>query len=318
MNKKNYIILLMLFTIITNTTGCSNSTNKVNNDWEELLNSNNNYRNSINMYIPIDSNKDVYTSDNIVLDYSNTSEGYFMIKYIGNTDNRIKILVEYPNNIVYNYDISRDLEYNTIPLTLGNGIYKINVYQQLIDNKYITIDSKVLDVKIDNEMGPFLYSNQYVNFDKNTLGISIAEKLYMETNTDIEFIDMVYDYVQSHLDYDIDKAKQIQDGKLVGYLPNINDIYTSGKGICFDYASMMVYMLRSQGIPTKLNIGYVNDVYHAWISVYTHEQGWIDNIIEFNGTKWSYIDPTFADTSTNYELKEYIGEGINYVEKYIY
>ena len=48
------------------------------------------------------------------------------------------------------------------------------------------------------------------------------------------------------------------------------------KGICFDYAALMTAMLRSQGIPTKLEIGYSGEVYHAWISTYIDEIGWVD------------------------------------------
>lgn len=42
-------------------------------------------------------------------------------------------------------------------------------------------------------------------------------------------------------------------------------------------------MLRSQRIPTRLEVGYMGDVYHAWISIYTKETGWVNGIIEFDG-----------------------------------
>ena len=44
-------------------------------------------------------------------------------------------------------------------------------------------------------------------------------------------------------------------------------------GICFDYAALMTGMLRSQGVPCKLVVGYAGTVYHAWISVWTAEHG---------------------------------------------
>ena len=59
------------------------------------------------------------------------------------------------------------------------------------------------------------------------------------------------------------------------------------KGICFDYAALMATMLRSQNIPAKMEIGYANmeegAVYHAWLSVYIKDIGWIDDLIEFDG-----------------------------------
>ena len=45
-------------------------------------------------------------------------------------------------------------------------------------------------------------------------------------------------------------------------------------------APLMAAMLRSQGIPTRLEIGYSKDAYHAWVSVYIEDIGWIDSIIE--------------------------------------
>lgn len=38
-------------------------------------------------------------------------------------------------------------------------------------------------------------------------------------------------------------------------------------------SAVMTAMLRSQRIPTRLEVGYMGDVYHAWISIYTKETG---------------------------------------------
>ena len=60
-------------------------------------------------------------------------------------------------------------------------------------------------------------------------------------------------------------------------------------------------------------------VYHAWLSVYTEETGWITGIVYFDGENWSLMDPTFADTAQSEEdFKEYIGDATNYVQKYVY
>ena len=78
-------------------------------------------------------------------------------------------------------------------------------------------------------------------------------------------------------------------------------------------------MLRSQRIPTRLEVGYAGEAYHAWISVYLEETGWVDNIIEFHGSSWSLMDPTFAaGTGNSSSLKQFIGDGTNYVVKYYY
>ena len=92
----------------------------------------------------------------------------------------------------------------------------------------------------------------------------------------------------------------------------------SKKGICFDYASLMAAMLRSQGIPTKLEVGYSGQAYHAWISVYLQETGWVDGIISFDGKDWTLMDPTLAAGNDRASVKKYIGDGSHYTVKYTY
>ena len=45
----------------------------------------------------------------------------------------------------------------------------------------------------------------------------------------------------------------------------------------------MTAMLRSQGIPSKLEVGYAGESLHAWINTYIDEIGWVDKIIRFDG-----------------------------------
>ena len=117
-----------------------------------------------------------------------------------------------------------------------------------------------------------------------------------------------------NITYDYNKANTVQSG----YVPNPDEILASGTGICLDYASVMTAMLRSQQIPTRLEVGYAGDAYHAWISTYVENQGWINGIIQFDGQNWSIMDPTFAANAGEKELKNFIGDGSNYVTKYIY
>lgn len=65
----------------------------------------------------------------------------------------------------------------------------------------------------------------------------------------------------------------------------------------------MTAMLRSQGIPTKLEIGYSGEAYHAWISTWIDEIGWVDNVIEFDGTSWTLMDPTLAANNSAKAVK---------------
>ena len=104
-----------------------------------------------------------------------------------------------------------------------------------------------------------------------------------------------------------------------GYLPVLDAVLEKKSGICFDYAALMTGMLRSQGIPCKLVVGYAGQAYHAWISVWSEETGWVEGIIYFNGSAWQRMDPTFASSGKqSASIMSYIGDGTNYSAKYFY
>lgn len=139
--------------------------------------------------------------------------------------------------------------------------------------------------------------------------VSTARDTVASAQSDLDAVADIYHYIIEHITYDEEKAASVKPG----YLPDIDSTLSSGKGICFDYASLTAAMLRSQGIPTRLEIGYSGEVYHAWISVYIEDKGWIDKIIEFSGDSWTRMDPTFASgNDNNKKILEYIGDGSNY------
>lgn len=108
-----------------------------------------------------------------------------------------------------------------------------------------------------------------------------------------------------------------------GYLPDVDTILKEKKGICFDYAAVMATMLRTQNIPTRMEIGYalIDDeaVYHAWISVYIQDVGWIDDLIQFDGKNWSMMDPTLiSDSNNSASMRDVVKNKNNYTTKYLY
>jgi transglutaminase/protease-like cytokinesis protein 3 len=91
----------------------------------------------------------------------------------------------------------------------------------------------------------------------------------------------------------------------------------TGKGICFDYASLAASMLRSQGIPTKIIFGYVapDNLYHAWNMFYTEESGWVTVSFEVSEDTWARIDLTFSAGGAS---DQFIGDGSHYTDVYSY
>lgn len=178
---------------------------------------------------------------------------------------------------------------------------------------YADILQQKITADIRDSFLPFLTPNAYVNFNENTVAVQKGQELAADCYSDIDVITKIFDFVTANIKYDDELAAHVEPG----YIPDVDRTLATKKGICFDYASLMTAMLRSQGIPTKLVFGHVGEVYHAWISCYTPETGWMENIIEFDGKEWKLIDPTFYANSDG-KRKSSVGDGTNYQQKFIY
>ena len=255
----------------------------------------------------------VYQNDFASIDASNTSQGYVMVKYNG-ANEKVKLQITCPDQSCYTYLISDRGAYDTFPLTAGNGSYALQVLENVAGDTYTGSLAQSINVSIEDEFLPFLYPNQYVNFHTDSKAVSKGSDLAKDTYSDLDVVQNIYNYVIKNISYDTEKAQNVS----YGYVPDVDDTLSSKKGICFDYAALMTSMLRSQNIPTKLEVGYSGDAYHAWISTYIDDKGWVDDIIQFDGDTWQIMDPTLAATNDSAAVKKYVGDGSHYVVKYTY
>jgi transglutaminase-like putative cysteine protease len=306
------IFLLFILCLSLPLTGCSSSAPNSNSSAESNNTEPGSRDNTPHVLTPNASGTDTYTCDVATIDASNVSEGYLMVSYTGSND-KVKLQITGPDQITYTYDLQAGHDgYEVFPLTAGNGTYKVAVFENISDTQYATSMSEDIPITITNEFGPYLYPNQYVNFTADSLPVAEAETLALSADSDLDVVSAVYNYIIDNFTYDYDKAANVQSG----YLPVVDDVFTSKTGICFDYASVMATMLRSQGIPTRLEVGYMGEAYHAWISTYIEDVGWINGVIEFDGNEWNLLDPTFASTSQS--PKDFLVENNKYTTKYIY
>lgn len=253
-------------------------------------------------------------NDLAVLDYSNYKDGYVMVNYLGSCA-KVKLLITGPDGIQNKYDIKNG--YAAFPLTGGNGTYEFSVCENISGTKYSVAYATSLDFPDISEFGPYLHPNQYVYYKEDNMVITKGANLAAYCSTDLDVVTNVYDFITQNIVYDYDKANTVASG----YISNVDEILQCGTGICLDYAAVMTSMLRSQRIPTRLEVGYVgaeNPVYHAWISVYIEDVGWLNGIIQFNGKEWSLVDPTFGASTDPKTLKKYIGDGTNYEISHVY
>ena len=292
-------ILLLLLPAIT---GCGNSgSDSPSGSWD----------NTPKVLVPSADGTVLSGNEAIEIDLSNTSKGYLMTRYHGDRD-KVKFFIITPDNVRYTYDLPASEDWMALPFTAGNGTYTLDIREHAGDEMYSNLYQESLEISLEDEFSPFLYPNQYTWFTQDSQAVSKASSLTKGCGSGLDAVTEIYNYVIDTIEYDYDKASSVQSG----YLPNVDETLESQKGICFDYAALMTAMLRSQGIPTKLEIGYSGDVYHAWINTYLEETGWVDRIIEFDGKNWSLMDPTLAADNDASSVKEYVKDSSNYVVKY--
>lgn len=265
--------------------------------------------------MPEASGKVTKGNSKVTIDASNTADGYVMIKYLVKSSKRLKVIVKNPAGTNYTYNLNKIGQWETFPLSGGNGNYSVAVYQNTSGNKYSTVYSTTLSVKLADEFAPYLLPNQYVDYSKASKTVAKAKELTKGKTTDLQKIQAVYTWVVKNVKYDKQEAATVKSG----YLPVVDEVLETKKGICFDYAALMTAMLRSQGIPCQLVVGYSGKSYHAWINTYTAENGWMNSVIYFDGQSWKLMDPTYASTGNQGQaIMKYINNTANYQAKYLY
>lgn len=246
----------------------------------------------------------------VMVDLSGLGRGYVAVT--ANSDRRMKFRVETGEQI-YNYDLPPDGTPTIYPLQSGDGSYVFRALTNTAGTNYAEVYSTEAEVQLDDEFQPFLRPSQYVDYNEGSRCVKLAAELASQQPDALGVVEAVFDYICGHVTYDKEKAATVNKG----YLPQPDETLTTGKGICFDYASLAAAMLRSQGIPTKMVFGYVQpgDLYHAWNMFYTDESGWVTVEYEVESNSWSRLDMTFAANGAD---SQFIGDGTNYTDVYFY
>lgn len=113
---------------------------------------------------------------------------------------------------------------------------------------------------------------EYINMNK------MAQQYLMQINnnmTDVEKFLRLYNLLGENVRYDYNELYYVNDI----YNHNMYGALAKGKSVCEGIAKTMQELLELVGIPTEMEIGKLNQSYHAW------------NRVKLNG-KWYYCDMT--------------------------
>ena len=224
-----------------------------------------------------------YEEGQVTIDASHTDQGYVMVQHI-KTKKTLKLRIAKDSGDTVTYDLNDDGEYESFPITLGDGQYSLQVFKQVSGKRYTREASYDFTVKLEDPNLPFLYPNQYVWYTPESTAVAKAAQLCQGLTSDRDKLNAVRKFVVANITYDYKLAKTVKNG----YVPVVDDVLAKGKGICFDYSALTACMLRSQGVPTQLVIGYADESYHAWNNVLIDSQ-WlrVDTTVEANDMKVS-------------------------------
>lgn len=199
----------------------------------------------------------------LVVDYSHIDQGYVMVKG-AKGKKKLKLRVKYEDTTL-TYDINTSGEYEVLPLQFGSGKYTFALYKNVSGKKYAEEGKVTLKAEIPDELTAFLYPNQYVDYTADTAAVKEAARICEGMTDQAKIYKTICDYMKSHFAYDYIKASTL--GKETGQLPQIDESWDKHMGVCQDLSAIMVAMLRSQGVPARLMVGYLNGkTYHAWVT----------------------------------------------------
>lgn len=215
----------------------------------------------------------------LTVDYSHAQDGYVMVKG-PESDKKLKLRIS-RGKATMTYDLNSNGEYEVFPLQLGSGEYKCVLFKNAKGKKYSQEGSVSFKAELSREDAAFLCPSQYVNYTAETQAALLSEEICAGLESDREKFEAVRAYIQNNYAYDFVKASTVTGGTM----PDIDGCYEKKMGICQDLAAMAACMLRVQGVPTKLIIGYVGkNYYHAWNGVLIDgEEILYDPTLDLNG-----------------------------------
>lgn len=251
-----------------------------------------------NITAPADSSTAVWpelraattSSGNLLVDGSGAADGYFYAACATATNHRLKMRVV-KDGTTLTYDLNQNREYELFPLQLGDGYYEVTLYENVSGKKYAQKGAVGLWVTLNRQDAAFLVPSQYLAYTKES-GAVIESDSLCAGMSEKEAYDAICRYMSTSFVYDFIKAINIKPGML----PDIDGSWEKRMGVCQDLAAITVAMMRTQGIPSKLVIGYADKQYHAWTTA------------TVNG-KEVFFDPTAALSAIsnvkNYSMERY-------------
>jgi len=194
-------------------------------------------------------------------------------------------VLQYQLLITHNPDVDISADY------YGNRMGNFNV---LDAHTEMTIESRMLvrvnhslkipeidatsvdDIREDKEKSILLLRLCYIdNIEKQNEIENILQEINIENKSIIEIAQQCNNFVFENFTY----TKGITNIETT-----VDEILTLKKGVCQDFAHILLQLLRTAGIPSRYVSGYIcpnesgfrgEGATHAWVEIYSPKQGWL-------------------------------------------
>lgn len=194
-------------------------------------------------------------------------------------------VLQYQLLITHNPDVDISADY------YGNRMGNFNV---LDAHTEMTIESRMLvrvnhslkipeidatsvdDIREDKEKSILLLRLCYIdNIEKQNEIENILKEINIENKSIIEIAQQCNNFVFENFTY----TKGITNIETT-----VDEILALKKGVCQDFAHILLQLLRTAGIPSRYVSGYIcpnvsgfrgEGATHAWVEIYTPKQGWL-------------------------------------------
>lgn len=253
--------------------------------------------------LPAPGGELVAADKDAMIDYTGMGEGYVMARYASPSGKALRVQVQGPEKL-YTYELP-DGQWAAFPLSEGSGAYTVTVLENRSGRKYDILVKAELQAEMEDEQLPFLRPTENVDYASAETTLEKAAELTAQGETPLAQAKAVYDYV---VKYTADDGVEAAGGKS-GCEPVLDEILSSGMGSCYGRAALMAGMLRSQGIPSRVSVGYTGKARHTCVGVWTGENGWVDDLIFCDGENWQWTEPDAAKRPAS---------GIRYTVRSIY
>lgn len=202
----------------------------------------------------------VQSDGKLQVDASSAARGYILARVSVPGSRRFKLRILRGEQQL-TYDLNSAGDYEVFPLQMGSGDYEVALYENVKGTKYSSEGRVRMSARLSDENAAYLAPNQYVNYELFTTAVQKSDELCAGASA-AECYEIVTDFMQGEFAYDFVRAHNVTAGQL----PDIDYCYDMRMGICQDLAAVTACMLRVQGVPCKLVIGYADKYYHAWTS----------------------------------------------------